>query len=245
MYVSQHDLCVKIMYLEIMEKTPGERLREAREKRNLTVEKLAQLTGFAISTIRAHQNGQNNIKINAAQIYEEKMNLPEGFIVYGLGEDGAPIENPSESVKPQGVIIRYKVQAGIWEEVFENSSYILQDYGLADFLPDKNIPINDQWAEQVIGDSVNKKFPDGTIIHVRRFDGEHESWPLGKFVVLQHIDGSKRKRTVKYLDLLNGEPTAIGFSTNPQWNKPISFNHDATDDEICYIDGVVIKGMVY
>lgn len=244
MYVSQHDLCEKIIYIENMEQTAGQRLKLARSKRKFTVEKLSQLTGFAESTIRAHQNGQNNIKKDAAETYESAMSLPEGYIMYGIGENGEPIDPMPEFKPEQGVTIRYKVQAGIWEEVFDNESYTLQNYGTAPFLPDENYSINEQWAELVIGDSVNKKFPDGTIVHVRRFNGDYEDWPIGKFVVLQHCDNIKRKRTIKYLDIINGIPTAIGFSTEKKWNQPIIFNQEPEDGEICYIDAVVLKGLI-
>lgn len=62
---------------------PGDRLRRARLSARLSVHELSERTGLGGSTIRAHENNQNNIKPDIAEIYARSLGVPPEFLLFG------------------------------------------------------------------------------------------------------------------------------------------------------------------
>jgi phage repressor protein C with HTH and peptisase S24 domain len=76
--------------------SPGDRLRFARKKAKLSVEVLAKRVGFSSSGVRAHENGQNNIKPDVAEAYGKVLRIAPSWLLYGEGE--APDDHLHELV---------------------------------------------------------------------------------------------------------------------------------------------------
>lgn len=65
---------------------PGDRLKLARIKGKLDNDALAKRSGFGVSTVRAHQNGQNSIRPEVAEVYGRVLRVSPAWLLYGEGE---------------------------------------------------------------------------------------------------------------------------------------------------------------
>lgn len=64
--------------------TQGERLKAARERVGRTRGQLAEACGVNLSTVRAHENGDNDIPEDAARAYAQALGVSPGMILYGM-----------------------------------------------------------------------------------------------------------------------------------------------------------------
>lgn len=71
----------------------GARLREARKQRGLSVTQVAERAGFSDSTVRAHENGQNKLRPEPAEVYSRILRLDVAWLLYG---QGAPLDELPE-----------------------------------------------------------------------------------------------------------------------------------------------------
>lgn len=67
--------------------TPGARLRATRERLKITRAQLAAKMGVGQSTIRAHENAQNSILPQVAEIYAKELGVTPSWLLYGEGPD--------------------------------------------------------------------------------------------------------------------------------------------------------------
>lgn len=63
--------------------TQGDRLRRLRERVGLTRAEIADLCGVVMSTVRAHENGRNDIPFDAAQAYAKALGTTTSMILNG------------------------------------------------------------------------------------------------------------------------------------------------------------------
>lgn len=63
--------------------TQGDRLRRLRERVGLTRAEIADLCGVVMSTVRAHENGRNDIPFDAAQSYAKALGTTTSMILNG------------------------------------------------------------------------------------------------------------------------------------------------------------------
>jgi DNA-binding XRE family transcriptional regulator len=63
--------------------TQGDRLRRLRERVGLTRAEVADLCGVVMSTVRAHENGANDIPFDAAQAYAKALGATTAMILNG------------------------------------------------------------------------------------------------------------------------------------------------------------------
>lgn len=161
----------------------------------------------------------------------------------GTGRPEAKNIDP-EITRPekQALPTRYHVQAGVWLEIDDaiDSVYEAETLGLSSIAASPRFKFEDQWVEKIVGDSVDKIFPDGSFIHVVCLIGSGIELKSGTLVVVQRTDGQKRERTVKRAIKDDEGFKLVGESNNPRWNKPFSVT-DA-DHVTIEIVGVVIGG---
>lgn len=69
----------------------GERLRKARKEKGLSVDQLAQRTGYSGSGVRAIENGQNGLRPDAAQKFAPILGTTAAWLLTGDG-DGSGAE---------------------------------------------------------------------------------------------------------------------------------------------------------
>jgi len=95
---------------------PKDRLKHARNNASLSRATLGQLAGFAASTVAAHENGQNNIKPDAALAYAAALKVSPEWILYGTSTTGGALVDLSDPSQVTQVPIFGRVEAGTWRE---------------------------------------------------------------------------------------------------------------------------------
>lgn len=86
---------------------PKDRLRSARTRLGLSREQLATKLGRAASTVRAHENGQNQILPDAAAAYARELGVSPAWLLYGSEDQPAKVQGPRTKLVP--------VVGEIWE----------------------------------------------------------------------------------------------------------------------------------
>lgn len=81
------------------DQTPAARLRATRDRLKITRPQLAAKMGVGQSTIRAHENGQNNIQPAVAELYAKELGITPSWLLYGEGPPPA-VGTPTESKIP-------------------------------------------------------------------------------------------------------------------------------------------------
>jgi DNA-binding XRE family transcriptional regulator len=69
--------------LRSLNESQGDRLRRLRERVGLSRAEIADLCGVVMSTVRAHENGRNNIPFEAAQAYAKALGTTTSMVLYG------------------------------------------------------------------------------------------------------------------------------------------------------------------
>ena len=70
--------------------TQGDRLKRLRERAGLTRGQVADLCGVVLSTVRAHENSEAAIPLDAAEAYAEALGVSRAMILNGAGGVGQP-----------------------------------------------------------------------------------------------------------------------------------------------------------
>jgi phage repressor protein C with HTH and peptisase S24 domain len=126
--------------------------------------------------------------------------------------------------------IRYEVGAGNWQEIADNQTF----FGVGTVAPDPAYTGFAQWLERVQGDSMDREYRPGDLVHVVDAIALGYAPRHGDHVVLvrRRMDGSEMERTIK--EVVRRKDGATEFwprSNNPRWNSPITlFEGVATDD---------------
>lgn len=150
------------------------------------------------------------------------------------------------TVEPQRVgarflPIRYEVGAGLWQEVTDSQVFL----GVGTIAPDPSYTGFPQWLERVKGDSMDREYRDGDLVHVVDALALGYAPRHGDHVVLvrRRQSGAEMERTIKEVVRPPGNKP-IEFwprSTNPRWSQPIKLEGDGVDDSIeIEVVGVVI-----
>lgn len=139
-----------------------------------------------------------------------------------------------------GLPVRFRVGAGLWQESFDNQAIL----ATAPIVPDP--AISHQWAEEVVGDSFDLEYPEGSIVHVRDAFGFDPARANGAVVIVERLrdGGALRERTLKQIEVRGGRVELWPRSKNPRWRDPIRLDDGARDGEDIEvrIAGIVIGG---
>lgn len=133
--------------------------------------------------------------------------------------------------------VRHKVQAGSWLE----QDHREVDLGTVGVVPDPAYEGIEQWAELVVGDSMNLEYPEGGWIHVASAVDLHYSMRHGDHVVVvrSRQGGHLVERSVKELQRQSdGSWLLAPKSTNSAY-KPLRFG-DGDQSETVEIAALVL-----
>jgi transcriptional regulator with XRE-family HTH domain len=190
--------------------TIREWLQQTLQRDGLTVEKWAQLSGVAKSTIFRALKPDYEFVTSSRTLNR----LAEAV--------GAEPPSLLSQVKlaPRFLPVRYVVQAGLW---FENDAEIPPEQSPLAVLPDPRIERFPQWLEKVVGDSVDLKIAPGHYAHVvdaveLGYAPRHGDWVV---VERQRDQGAVRERTIKQVDTQSGVVRLCPRSRNPKWSEPV------------------------
>lgn len=206
------------------------RLRYFRERLGITLEEMAERTGFSISQLSRWEAGKSNIPSER---------LPELARHYQCRIADIFAEDNSNFVPlgPQ-LYVRGPVAAGIWLEAWEEAEDEWTSFtGRADV----NAPLSDRFGVRVEGDSMNDVYPHGTILECVSFLGGAEI-NSGKRVIVERLNVSgEREVTVKeYQRDDQGNEWLVPRSSNPAFQAPLRM--DVQEDHIVQVRiiGVVV-----
>jgi transcriptional regulator with XRE-family HTH domain len=161
---------------------------------------------------------------------------------YLLGETDEKGQAPSLSMQLSegpGLLIRHRVQAGAYYPVYEADESI----GTCNLPINNRFPADQQWGEEVVGDSIDLIYPHGSVLHVVSLAGSGYMPRNGQLVIVAHQkDGGLMERTVKRVFRQNDQYELIGMSSNPKWNTPIPMPDRESEHETIAIVGLVIGG---
>lgn len=196
------------------------RLKKFRDRLGLTLEDMAERSGFSVSQLSRWESGNNNIpserlpalaqhyQCRIADIFEEE-------------------DSPFEALGPT-LYVKGDVQAGLWKSAWEVDEDEWERYtGRADI----SVPLRERFGLRVRGESMNEVYPEGTILDCVAYDGE-DLIPNGKRVIVQRIrNGDETETTVKeYYRDADGIEWLVPRSRNPALQS--SFRADQEEDGV-------------
>ena len=163
-------------------------------------------------------------------------------VAYLTGDDDDQGEAPTPRTGPPseetGLPIRFRVQAGSFYKVEEADEPI----GWARITADPRFPIGRQWVEEVVGDSIDRIYPSGSMLLVLDVVYAPELRLNQLVVVARSIDGGMIERTVKRVVEIDGALHLVGESSNAKWNKPVKITGDDDSHISISVAGIVIGG---
>lgn len=206
------------------------RLQDFRKRLRLTLEQMAERTGYSTSQLSRWETGDSNIPSERLPILARHYECRIGDI---FDDDDSPFV-------PLGptLFIRGPVRAGHWQEVWEEPEGEWKSFtGRTDV----TAPLRDRFGVRVEGESMNDVYPHGTILECVSFLGGAEI-SSGKRVIVERVrvDGD-REVTVKELHRdADGIEWLVPRSSNPAFQAPIRADEQDADIVQVRIIGVVV-----
>ena len=205
-----------------MSSESNDRLRQARKEAGYTsAAEFARAHRLSEETYRSHEKGRRGLTVSAAKQYGRILGVSQAWLLTGMGEmkSGEP-----EGVRPvdvSGIMVRGFVQAGYWRESAELPS---DDWYMVPMpSEDPRYPGIKLFGLEVRGTSMNKVFPEGTIIACISLIDNPMKIPDGRYVVMQRTTpGGEVEMTVKQLQRdQSGRPWLWPRSDDPEHQTPV------------------------
>lgn len=132
-------------------------------------------------------------------------------------------------VTPDFLPIRYEVGAGLWQESWPDEAFL----GVSPVVPDPAYAGFPQWLERVVGDSMDREYRPGEMVHVVDAISYGYAPRHGDHVVLvrRKVDGREMERTVKEVARVGRHFEFWPRSTNPRWTEPVRLVGGLSDTE--------------
>lgn len=215
----------------------GDRIKASREAAGLSQEDLGRKVGVGQTTVGSWERGRTEPKRVMVIRIAKALDVPLADIE-GVAETAAPEPRADQRLILQFLPVRYRVRAGLWEEIGSEEPIDDYDYAVA---PNPRFGAFTQWLELVVGDSANLLIPDKHLAHV--VDAQEMGYaPQHEDVVVverRRDGGGTRERTIKQVEITpDGEIQLWPRSTNPKWSSPIDFADGARNGE--EIEAIVV-----
>lgn len=212
-----------------MNRTPAERLKEAREKRYDTAQAAAEAHGWVPSTYRSYENGTRGITPGKARQFGQAFGVSAGFL---LGLSGGKSEDINQTIHVPLVAVAaagaFRLDEGIDAEGI-----------LVPAVPSRDVPAAIQYSVAVEGPSVNKRIPDGAFAICAPFDRYPGGAKHGQLVHVIRERAGLREHTVKEFRYTERGVVLMPCSTDPRYQDELVLAAEE-DDTTVRIQGVVI-----
>lgn len=215
-----------------MNRTPAERLKEAREKRFDTAQEAADAHGWNPVTYRSHEAGTRNYPLSAARKYGQAFGVTAAWllgIASGAGGDSRAVNAVID------VPLVARASAG---------AFRLDDG--ADFegirvpaVPHSDVPADVQYAIAVDGPSVNRRIADGAYAICAPYDRYPGGARHGQLVHVVRERAGLVEHSIKELHFTDTGRVLMPCSTDPRYQERIDVSAPE-DDTTVTIRGVVI-----
>lgn len=223
-------------------------LKELREKAGLTLEELSEESGYSVSFLSRLQSGDRTLSMKHVAVLSKVLGVDPVQLIAPSSNAGeladrvfietrqpGLAESPTEFVQaPTRLSVKGEVRAGAWLEVDEQWSH---DETTIPVGPDPRYQVQ-QYALKVVGDSMNKVFPEGQFVVCASLIEMGREPAQGDLVIVERHRGGLIEVTVKRFDASNGEAVLRPESTNDSY-KPIKMSDQTQDTEI-YITALVV-----
>lgn len=219
----------------------AERIRQARKEKRLSQGAVAEATGTTQSNVSQWESGRHTPSRAQVQRLADLFGRTVAWIETGDAPDSGHIQPVTSSLPVLG-----EAQAGAWKEVFAI------DEGEAERVPvpeESRIPGARQYWIRVVGDSVDKKIPSGSLaLCCDVWDWARDADDLfaranGKLVVCQRERAGLFETTIKELRVSGRKAELWPASNNPKHNGPVPLG-DTADTNGVSIVAVVTEAMV-
>lgn len=207
-------------------------LRQLREALGLSQETIAERLGNSVSQVSRWEAGRSNIPSerlpDIARAYECR-------VADIFQEEGGPIV----PIGP-AITIRGRASAGVWMEAWDLSHEGMTMMGR----PDVAVPMRDRFGVVVVGDSMNMRYPSGTLLECVAFYA-NVGIVSGKRVIVQRTrnDGNVEVTVKEYVVDDMGVEWLVPRSTNPAF-QPFRVDKPGDDVDSVQIIGVVIGAYI-
>lgn len=168
-------------------------------------------------------------------------------IVFDLPSVSVP--NIEHLVYSEPVALAGSIQAGVWQDTGLFTPQAPPEYIM--IAPDERYPGIRRWAFRVRGDSMDKIYPDGTIIVAVSFFDLCRQPKTGDKVIAIRKEHGLEEATLKEIEILaDGSVALWPRSTNPKFSQAIIISNTIDDnipDDGCHseyrIEGLVIQSI--
>lgn len=202
---------------------PGERLRQRRTALGMSVEDLAVKAGMAPSTVRAHENGQNGIRLPAARKYARALSTTPEWIMFEAGGSEAAANDAMPAARL--VPILGQVQAGAYLEIPEDP----EPQGFVPFY-DPRYARATVYALRVVGRSMDQHYPEGATVYV--VPAAEAGVREGDHVVVRRERAGLHETTLKEIFLHEGKMALRPRSSDPAHQEVLVADSTAAWPEI-------------
>lgn len=210
--------------------TAGDRLRQARENAGYeTAKAAAEAMGIPVATYIQHENGSRGYPATKAERYAKFFRVQPEWLLYGK----ASVKPAAPGLGPL-LHIKGSVQAGVFSPAVHDDAV---DWPVFAGSPDVQAPLRDRYGVRVVGDSMDKIYPEGTILECVKYWGR-EPIPSGKRVIVQRWrEDDGHETTVKEYVVRDGVEWLVPQSFNPAYQ---SFRCDQPEPGISRVEIVAV-----
>jgi SOS-response transcriptional repressor LexA len=211
----------------------SERLRRAREAAGYeSARAAADAIGIPTATYTQHENATRGLPAGKARLYAQAFSVTPEWLLYGRGDQGAPVAEPLAPARR--VPVRGVVQAGAWSEIGVEEAPIDWTYFEA-----REYQRAQLFALDVRGPSMNRVFPDGSRVICAQ---PHEAGVRdGDYVAVRRTRSGLAETTLKQLVVgEDGEVMLYPRSTDPAHQAPLRLERAPDSQEGPEVIGVVV-----
>jgi transcriptional regulator with XRE-family HTH domain len=180
----------------------AETITRLRKKQKLTQARLAEMVGVEQPTIQRWETGKREPDLEALGQLAEALGVEPG--AFFADDVTAPL-GPTLYVKGE-------VQAGHWVEAYE---WPPEEWRTFNGRAGVRAKLEHRFGLRVVGDSMNLRYPDGSIVECISLFGHAEALPGRRVVVVRKREDLKYEATVKKLVEQDGEMWLVPESSNP------------------------------
>ena len=202
-----------------MENVLAERIEERLKALGLSARGAAIRAGLHPDSIRSILRGKSlNPRSGAVAALARVLEVPLEYLTDAVGEAPPPLKR--RWAAPLGtVFVRGVVQGGVWREAIEWAG---SDWYALTVPEDSRWPGAERFGLEVRGSSMDRLYPEGTIVVCIRFgDIAREPMPGEKVVCLRRARTGEYEATIKEYQFDRGRHVLWPRSLDPEFQQPI------------------------
>lgn len=208
----------------------SDNISSLRKRLKLTQAQLAEMVGVEQPTVQRWESGKREPDLDALNDLANALGVEAGELI---------ADNVVAAVGPR-LFVKGFVQAGLWQEAYELPQ---EDWQSFNGRADVTASLDHRFGLRVVGDSMNLKYPHGSIVECVSLFGRAEAVPGKRVVVIRKREDLMYEATVKKLVEQDGELWLVPESTNPAF-RPIRLAEQEDGILETRIAAVVVRALI-